>query len=262
MVAGAQLCTMQSLRTRRPSDPPKRHGSKLAKAPSARRRSAVDDKMKKRMSLRYAISAPTDAPVPAVPTIPLGLRPGPRDPDAIVLAREDPRLLDQRLLDGEDFDPDGCASPPWPHVPLTSTRRPQGKARQLDRGRAQVPPVLPARPQGRHRRRAAAQRLQKVSAAPPRTPSLTPRSYAEFVLVSKEISVLENEMHELKECLQEWKSMPSLLHIDESASVAGQSPLPPVPRLSLSQNAGAPLARPSWISASSMPPRCRRSTRR
>lgn len=30
-------------------------------------------------------------------------------------------------------------------------------------------------------------------------------------------------MLELKESLQEWKSMPSLLHIDESASVAGQS---------------------------------------
>lgn len=47
-------------------------------------------------------------------------------------------------------------------------------------------------------------------------------SYAEFVLISKEISILENEMLELKENLSEWKSMPSLLHIDESASVAGQ----------------------------------------
>jgi exocyst complex component 8 len=46
-------------------------------------------------------------------------------------------------------------------------------------------------------------------------------SYAEFVLISKEISILENEMLELKESLAEWKSMPSLLHIDESASAAG-----------------------------------------
>jgi hypothetical protein len=43
------------------------------------------------------------------------------------------------------------------------------------------------------------------------------------VLISKEISVLENEMLELKESLAEWRSMPSLLHIDESASSAGMS---------------------------------------
>jgi len=46
-------------------------------------------------------------------------------------------------------------------------------------------------------------------------------SYAEFVSISKEIGTLENEMLELKESLAEWKSMPALLHIDESASVAG-----------------------------------------
>jgi len=49
-------------------------------------------------------------------------------------------------------------------------------------------------------------------------------SYAEFVLISKEISTLENEMLELKESFAEWKSMPSLLHIDESASIAGALP--------------------------------------
>lgn len=53
------------------------------------------------------------------------------------------------------------------------------------------------------------------------THSLPYSSYAEFVLISKEISNLENEMLELKESLAEWKSMPSLLHIDESNSVAG-----------------------------------------
>jgi hypothetical protein len=46
------------------------------------------------------------------------------------------------------------------------------------------------------------------------------------VLISKEIGVLENEMLELKESLAEWKSMPSLLHIDESASAAGTPPAP------------------------------------
>jgi hypothetical protein len=46
-------------------------------------------------------------------------------------------------------------------------------------------------------------------------------SYAQFVFISKEIGTLENEMMELKESLAEWKSMPSVLHIEESASVAG-----------------------------------------
>ena len=50
---------------------------------------------------------------------------------------------------------------------------------------------------------------------------LTTRSYAEFMLVSKEVSTLENEMLEFKESLAEWKGMPSVLHIDDSASVAG-----------------------------------------
>lgn len=46
-------------------------------------------------------------------------------------------------------------------------------------------------------------------------------SYADFMLVSKEINVLENEMLEFKDSLAEWKSMPSLLHIEESTSAAG-----------------------------------------
>jgi hypothetical protein len=49
-------------------------------------------------------------------------------------------------------------------------------------------------------------------------------SYADFMLVSKEINVLENEMLEFKDSLAEWKSMPSLLHIEESTSVAGDYP--------------------------------------
>lgn len=51
--------------------------------------------------------------------------------------------------------------------------------------------------------------------------SCVPFSYADFMLVSKEINVLENEMLEFKDSLAEWKSMPSLLHIEESTSAAG-----------------------------------------
>ena len=35
---------------------------------------------------------------------------------------------------------------------------------------------------------------------------------------------MENEMLEFKDFLNEWKGMPSLLHIDDSASVAGVWP--------------------------------------
>ncbi|KIJ22228.1 hypothetical protein PAXINDRAFT_6346 [Paxillus involutus ATCC 200175] len=194
---------MQSLRSRRPSDSRpvtvKRQASKLIKSSSIRqnaRKSTVDDKMKKRMSLRYAeISAPTEASVPAVPTIPLGLRPGlARDPDEIVLdstqVKEDPRVADQRLLDKEDFDPDA-----YLRAKLANSTEAELKSLQSSL---------------RSSKDDTAVELQRNVF----------KNYAEFVLISKEIGVLENQMLELKESLQEWKSMPSFLHIDESASVA------------------------------------------
>jgi exocyst complex component 8 len=49
---------------------------------------------------------------------------------------------------------------------------------------------------------------------------IIPNSYAEFVLISKEISVLENEMLELKDLLSEYKSMPSTLHIPDPTSIS------------------------------------------
>ncbi|KAI6031302.1 Cullin repeat-like-containing domain protein [Pisolithus microcarpus] len=192
---------MQSLRTRRPSDsrqPIKRSISKLAKSPSTRhnaRKSTVDDKIKKRMSLKYAeISSPTDVSVPTVPSIPIGLRPGlARDQDEIVRdvaeVKEDPRLADQRLLDTQNFDPDACKQN-WPNSTEAELKSLQSSLRSAKDD--------------------TAIELQKNVF----------KNYAEFVLISKEISVLENEMLELKEGLQEWKSMPSLLHIEESASVA------------------------------------------
>ncbi|RDB16262.1 Exocyst complex component EXO84 [Hypsizygus marmoreus] len=41
------------------------------------------------------------------------------------------------------------------------------------------------------------------------------KNYAEFILISKEITSLESEMLELKDLLSEYKSMPSLLHIPD-----------------------------------------------
>jgi len=41
-------------------------------------------------------------------------------------------------------------------------------------------------------------------------------SYAEFVLISKEISTLENDMLELKELLGQWKDLPQLMGMDDT----------------------------------------------
>ena len=119
---------MQSLRTRRPSESrPKgqRPASKLTRPPPApnRRATRVDDKIKKRMSMRYAdISAPTGVSVPPVPSLPIGtfglgaggagIGAGGRDEEGVRderEAREDPRETDLKALENEVFDPDTCA---------------------------------------------------------------------------------------------------------------------------------------------------------
>lgn len=189
---------MQSLRTRRPSETRtvKRQPSKLEKKPVNKnvRKSTVDDKIKKRMSLRYAeISAPAEASIPDVPSVPIGLRPGAvRDPDELVLERanikEDPKAIDQRLLDKEDFDPDAYLKAKLANSTEAELRSLQSSLRSSKDD--------------------TAVELQRNVF----------KNYAEFVHISKEISILENEVLELKESLSEWKSMPSLLHIDESAS--------------------------------------------
>lgn len=48
-------------------------------------------------------------------------------------------------------------------------------------------------------------------------------SYAEFVLISKEIISLETEMLELKDLLSDYKSMPSLLHIPDPTNNASNT---------------------------------------
>ena len=73
--------------------------------------------------MRYAdISGPTDASVPAMPSMPIGVRPGAGGGSGAVGAREegqgetrrererveDPRVAEKRMLDKEDFDPDAC----------------------------------------------------------------------------------------------------------------------------------------------------------
>ncbi|OCH90543.1 hypothetical protein OBBRIDRAFT_776799 [Obba rivulosa] len=193
---------MQSLRTRRQSEArPAKGQNRLTKTPGlrdARTSTRVDDKIKKRMSMRYAdISAPTNAEVPPMPSLPIGLRAGVQRDQGQPTAgaepaqpKEDPALYELKLLDKDDFDPDA-------YLKLKLANSTEAEIKSLQ----------------------SSLRTQKDNVAVDLQRNVF-KNYAEFVLVSKEVSTLENEMLEFKESLSEWKSMPSLLHIDESASVA------------------------------------------
>ena len=112
---------MQSLRSLPSQGPKKKAQGKLAK-PGAGPRSKIDDKIKKRMSTRYAdISSPTQLNV--VPPMPnSGMVPaGQNSADYAVLeadedksvARDDATKVvvdDRKLLSAEDFDPNACES--------------------------------------------------------------------------------------------------------------------------------------------------------
>ncbi|KAJ7665460.1 nuclear mRNA splicing protein [Mycena polygramma] len=199
---------MQSLRTRRSEAPAKSQRqatARLAKpngnAPTPRRdprKSRVDDKIKKRMSMRYAdISSPTDLNVPPIPAMP-GLPSGAagREQDEVVMDRNAGRgdraggVDDKKLLDKDDFDPDAFLK-----IKLANSTESELKSLQSSL---------------RNAKDDTASDLQRNVF----------KNYAEFVLISKEISTLENEMLELKESLSEYKSMPSLLHIPDPTSTS------------------------------------------
>ncbi|KAG9081273.1 exocyst complex component exo84 [Ceratobasidium sp. 370] len=198
---------MKSLRTRRstPSSAPQSRPQKqkLSKGNKDARKSRVDDKMKRRMSARYAdISDPRNAEVPDMPDLRdlrriAGTGPTFYDDDEEPLggagggatgeeARVD--VLDVRDLEQEDFDPDAYL------------RSKLGSSTEAELRNFQTSLQTT--------KDATALDLQKNVF----------KNYADFVIISKEISTLENDMLELKASLQEWKSMPSLLTLDQSAS--------------------------------------------
>ncbi|KAG9100956.1 exocyst complex component exo84 [Ceratobasidium sp. UAMH 11750] len=199
---------MKSLRTRRstPSSAPqpRPQKQKLSKGNKDARKSRVDDKMKRRMSARYAdISDPRDAEVPDMPDLrdlrrikagtgptfydddedePLGGVGGAMGEEARV------DVLDVRDLEQEDFDPDA-----YLRSKLGSST--EAELRNFHTSLQTT-------------KDATALDLQKNVF----------KNYADFVIISKEISTLENDMLELKASLQGWKNMPSLLTLDQSAS--------------------------------------------
>ncbi|KAH8982243.1 Cullin repeat-like-containing domain protein [Lactarius hatsudake] len=192
---------MESLRSKSVRKGPRPVAAKLNKPSKNARKSRVDDKIKRRMSARYAtISAPTptDTSPPSVPTIPLDLRGAGlvsvREKDEIsqvqTPTKEDLRAAENRLLDVDDFDPDA-------YLKLKLANSTEAELRLLQSSL-------------RNSKDEVAADLQRNVF----------KNYAQFVHISKEIGILENEMLGLKESLAEWKSMPSVLHIEESASVA------------------------------------------
>ena len=116
-----------SLRSRPSKAPPRkaqRTPTKLAKySANQRSKNRIDDKIKKRISTRYAeISSPTQlSGVPALPTM-MGLIPAgqeivsPQEGDEDLRDRSDIReeartvIDDKKLLSREDFDPAACGS--------------------------------------------------------------------------------------------------------------------------------------------------------
>ncbi|KAG8746810.1 exocyst complex component exo84, partial [Ceratobasidium sp. 428] len=201
---------MKSLRTRRPTPSsapqPRPQKQKLSKANKDVRKSRVDDKMKRRMSARYAdISDPRDAEVPDMPDL-RDLRriagAGPTfyddeedEPLGGVGMGEEARVdvLDVRDLEQEDFDPD------------VYLRSKLGSSTEAELRNFQTSLQTT--------KDATELDLQKNVF----------KNYADFVVISKEISTLENDMLELKASLQEWKSMPSLLTLDQSTSIGDAS---------------------------------------
>ncbi|KAJ2927709.1 hypothetical protein H1R20_g9401, partial [Candolleomyces eurysporus] len=190
---------MDSLRSR-PSQAPRRAlqkaPSKLSKGNARPKATRVDDKIKKRMSMRYAeISSPIDSSgIPAMPSL-MGAYPQSRgdaayDDDRAII-RDDAKVAseDKKILSAEEFDPDAFLK-----TKLANSTEAELKSLQSA--------LLNAKND------TAAELQRSVF-----------KNYAEFVLISKEISSLENEMLELKELLSDYKSMPSMLNIPDPTSL-------------------------------------------
>ena len=120
---------MESLRSRPAQAPRKaqRTPTKLSKqgpgpAPRDRNKTRIDDKIKKRMSMRYAdISSPTELTgLPAMPSLAGMTSPpvrgtmgeGEEDVRDRTGSKDEAKVAvnDKKLLSAEDFDPDACES--------------------------------------------------------------------------------------------------------------------------------------------------------
>ncbi|KZT54134.1 hypothetical protein CALCODRAFT_485813 [Calocera cornea HHB12733] len=218
-----------SLRTRRapaPARPPAPSASSARANPGSsleKRKSRVSDKLRKRQTMRYAgvpgmPGVPGVPPLPGqaearVPVIPAGVdyaRFAPEVPPGTAGSgisgmtmgmglgmvreegglREDPRALDMEVLAGDKFDADA-------YLRQKLARSSEGELSTL---------------------RATLESAHIATQTDLRRNVF--KNYEEFVLISKEISTLENDMLELKESLGEWRAMPELLSVEEPLTSA------------------------------------------
>ncbi|KAF8327616.1 uncharacterized protein EI90DRAFT_3126976 [Cantharellus anzutake] len=186
---------MQSLRKKKLAKDGPRPRANVAVARSDARKSRVDDKIKKRMSMRYAeISGPTDIPdVPSVPPLPMQLRQfeEAKGVEDILGYRQSDvpssgQIIDLAIFQQSEFNPDAYLK----SALATSTEAELRNMQSSLRGA---------------KGNAFSDMQQTVF-----------NNYEEFVHISKEISTLENDMLELKEGLSEWKTMPALLNIEDT----------------------------------------------
>ncbi|KAL7414262.1 hypothetical protein BDY24DRAFT_414477 [Mrakia frigida] len=223
-----------SLRTRRPSAaaPAQPSSSKLRKSslavplpdgkqPKDRKSRIVSDKIKKRLSMRYNDDVPS-ASAPAVPSLPAGLAGGRRRPSAVgsqqqqqqqqqpwregeysserkdgasgAIVRKDPGTLDMGVLGKEGYDPEAYIK-----TKLAGATNEEIKAF------------------------AAALEASKAATSTDLQRNVF-KNYAEFVVISKEIATLENDMLELKDLLGEWKGVPEALVGLEDPSLGARKP--------------------------------------
>ncbi|KZV86381.1 hypothetical protein EXIGLDRAFT_681055 [Exidia glandulosa HHB12029] len=159
------------------------------------RKSRLDDKIKKRMSMRYADGPRMREDVPDMPSLPAGVGATRREPR---LSEREPQLRDSRKSDeldlsamsAENFDPDA-------YLKTKLGNSTEAELRSLQ----------------------STLQATKASTATDLQRNVF-KNYAEFMLISKEISTLENDMLDLKESLSEWKNMPELLKMDETTAAS------------------------------------------
>ncbi|KAG6899822.1 hypothetical protein C0993_006523 [Termitomyces sp. T159_Od127] len=191
------LRTPRRAPTRKPTiGPPLPAGQPI---PRGAPKSRVDDRIKKRMSMRYAelVASPTD--IPPIPGLPSGS--GAEEMMSLGAGMDmingrgpgGKPLNDKKILEDERFDPDSFLK-----LKLASSTELELKSLQSSL---------------RDVKEETNSELQKNVF----------KNYAEFVLVSKEITSLETEMMELKDLLSEYKSMPSVLHIPDPTSQPSNS---------------------------------------
>ncbi len=119
---------MQSLRKKKIAKDGPRPRANVAVARGDARKSRVDDKIKKRMSTRYAdISGPTEIPnVPSVPALPMKLRPlreeEEKDMEDIHGYRQNDapsQVVDLAALRQPDFNPESCRCRTNTHIMIS-----------------------------------------------------------------------------------------------------------------------------------------------